>query len=172
MHSFRALIIKFVMCAAVLWIILGLYGFSFGNIVTTAVLLTGVSFIVGDLFILPRFGNTAATIADFILTFGMVWLLGAYLFGYTGPLGYVSFITAAVIAIGEALFHRYMEKAVLDDMTTQRIDTDLQRMQTEFGDEPDFKKDRDGRSRREGRDRDGNDDKTELTREKDDFYNK
>ncbi len=171
MQSFKALIVKFVMVAVVLWIVLGLFGFSFGNIVTAAVLLTGVSFIVGDLFILPRYGNAAATITDFILTFGMIWLLGAYLFGYPVRLGYVSFITAVVIAIGEALFHRYMERAVWDDMATFEMETDLRQMQTEFGDEPDFKKS-DDRRRGKKENRDHDDEKSELTREKDDFYNK
>ncbi|MBO1915294.1 DUF2512 family protein, partial [Microvirga sp. 3-52] len=56
MDSIRAIIIKFIMITAVIWIVFGLYGFSFGDIIVSSVLLTGVSYIVGDRIILPRFG--------------------------------------------------------------------------------------------------------------------
>ena len=49
MKTITALILSLVMIVAVLWIVLGLYGASFANILLTSVLLTGVSFI-GDMF--------------------------------------------------------------------------------------------------------------------------
>lgn len=162
MNSMRALIIKFIMITAVLWIVLGLFGFSFGDVIVSSVLITGVSYIVGDRIILPRFGNVAATIADVALVFIMLWFLGSYLFEPLAGLGTASFIAAVIIGIGEAVFHRYLEREVLDDVTMlEDYDSFRHSMQTEFGSEEDF-----GRDERNMRD----EEKAWLEREKDDYY--
>ena len=153
------------MITAVLWVVLGFYGFTFGSILTCSVLLTGVSYIIGDLFILPKFGNTAATIADFGLAFIMLWLIGSYLFERPDGLGTASFIAAAVIGVGEFFFHRYMQREVLEDLLFPVIPNFNQRnMQTELGSEVDIKRE-EKKAREEG-------EKSNLTKEKDDFYNK
>ncbi|WP_210470560.1 YndM family protein [Sporosarcina sp. 6E9] len=161
MDSIRAIIIKFIMITAVIWIVFGLYGFSFGDIIVSSVLLTGVSYIVGDRIILPRFGNVAATLADFALVFIMLWFLGSYLFEPIVGLGTASFIAALIIGVGEVMFHRYLEREVLDEIPIPE-DYDFRRlMQTEFGSEEDFM----------SNDRDLLDEeKAWLEREKDDYY--
>ena len=163
MNTVRALIIKFVMITAVLWIVLGLYGFTFGDIIVSSVLITGVSYIIGDRIILPRFGNVAATIADFGLVFVMLWAFGSYLFEPQVGLGTASFISAIIIAIGEALFHRYLERDVQDDELTMAEDFTSYRhsMQAEFGTEEDIK--RDERNMR-------NEEEAWIRRNEDDYY--
>lgn len=143
MNTVRALIIKFIMITAVLWIVLGLYGFTFGDILVSSVLITGVSYIIGDRIILPRFGNVAATIADFGLVFVMLWSFGSYLFEPREGVGTASFIAALIIGMGEALFHRYLERDVDDDELTMPEDFTSYRysMQSEFGTEEDIKRD-------------------------------
>ena len=143
MKMIRPLILKFIMIMAVLWIVLGLYGVSFINILLTSVVLTGVSFI-GDLFILPKIGNVAATIADFGLAFVMIWLLGSALFTPSIRIGMASLVSAAIITVGEYLFHKYLQKQIF---TEEKISTgenlnsyNQQNMQTEFGLENDIKK--------------------------------
>ena len=69
MDTLRAIVIKFIMITAVLWIVFGLFGYSFGEVLVSSVLLTGVSYIVGDRIMLPRYGNVVATIADLALVF-------------------------------------------------------------------------------------------------------
>ena len=69
MDFFKWVVFKFIMMTALMWIFLSYFGFTFGNIIITSVLFTGISYVVGDLFILPRFGNGAATLADF----GLAW---------------------------------------------------------------------------------------------------
>ena len=166
MQSVKAIIIKFLMILVVLWVVLGAFGFDFGDIVITSVLVTGVSYVVGDLFILPRFNNATATISDFILAYGMIWFLGAYLFGYPEGLGTASFVSAGLIAVGEMFFHRYMQREVLFDAASmKKIDSDVYNMRTEYGAEIDFKRERERRAAK-------NKEKSDLTQEKDDFYNK
>lgn len=106
-----ALLIKFVMVTLVLWVVLGaFFNISFGDILITSILLTGAAFLIGDLFILPKYGNPIATIADFGLALLGVWLLGALLFEQPISLGAAAFLSAIVIAIGEFFFHMYLQK--------------------------------------------------------------
>ncbi|WP_077328381.1 YndM family protein [Virgibacillus siamensis] len=140
MDHVKALIIKFIMCTAVLWIVLGaFYGVGFGDILMLSVLLTAVSYIVGDLLLLPRFENWGATLVDLGLTFLGIWFLGPLLFEENIPLGTAAIFSAIVIAVGEYFFHKYMEKEVLDDwdqfVTDEDRDVERAKVQTEFSEE-------------------------------------
>lgn len=54
MKYVTSIMIKFVMIAAVLLVVLGLfYGVSFAHIVGTSLVLTAVAYALGDLFVLP-----------------------------------------------------------------------------------------------------------------------
>ncbi|WP_163527390.1 YndM family protein [Halobacillus ihumii] len=144
MKHIKALLIKFVMVTAVLWIVLGgFYDVSFGDILTTSVLLTVGAYLIGDLFILPKLGNTAATIADFGLVLMGTWVLGAILFEADVPLGTASLISAVLIAVGEMIFHRYMEKSILPNQSSNTKDernfSHQGNLQTEFGSDVDIK---------------------------------
>jgi hypothetical protein len=134
----KALIIKFIMVTAILWLILGgMFEVSIENIFIISILLTGVSYVVGDLYVLPKFGNTAATIADFGLAFAGIWVLGSLLFEQTDDLAGAALISAAVVAIGELFFHRYMKKQVLYNEAADKGKNmghpSEQSLQTEFG---------------------------------------
>jgi len=163
LDTIRAIVIKFIMITAVLWIVFGLFGYSFGEVLVSSVLLTGGSYIVGDRIILPRYGNVVATIADLALVFIMLWFLGNYLFEPLEGLVTASLISTIIIGIGEALFHRFLEREVLDDefIVSKEYDNFRHSMQTEFGSEEDIQFD--GRNMRE-------EEKAWLEREKDDYY--
>jgi len=141
MHYVKALLLKWVMVTAILWIVLGgFFGVSFINIFTIGVLVTGISYLVGDLLILSRSENWVATIADFVLTFAIVWLVGAMLFAPIVPLATASFMSALIVAIGEMFFHGYMMKAVLPDHSGDQHHPSQHhkgQVQTEFGEEMD-----------------------------------
>lgn len=136
------------MCLAVLWVILGMfYGVEFDDILTTSIILTGFSLVIGDFLILPRFENMSATIADFFLSFLVILAMGSLLFEGPMPLLTASLISALVLAIGELVFHQYMNNRVLDhEQPTEENRSKLDRryLQTEFGEEmdPDDKNDR------------------------------
>ena len=125
MKHTRALLIKFVMITVVLLVTLGfLYGVDFGDILTISLILTIAAYLIGDMVILPQFGNTAATIADFGLAYLGTWLVGAMIIEQPIRLGVASFITALIIAIGEAFYHRYLTKTVIHDQN-KKDDLDL-----------------------------------------------
>lgn len=116
MRHFRAILYKFVMFTIVLSIILGfIYGVDFGDILTISALMTLAAYIIGDLFILPRFGNLAATLADFGLAFFGIWMLGGIYIEENIRLGVASFLSSVLITIGELFFHSYLVRNVLNE---------------------------------------------------------
>lgn len=141
MQHVKAFLIKWVMITAVLWIVLtGFFGVSFINMFAIGIIVTGASYLTGDLLILPKSQNWVASIADFVLAFAIIWLLGSMLFAPNVPLGTAAFISALIIAIGEMFFHGYMIKTVLPDHSEDehhRIDHPKGHLQAEFGEEID-----------------------------------
>lgn len=141
MRFLSALVIKFVMVTAVLWIVLGMFGVSFSDILLTSVLLTVIS-LVGDIFVLPRIGNIAATIADVGLAFVLIWLVGSFIYEQPVRVGMAAFISAIIIAVGEFVFHKYMKNRFFTAEKTmwEKSSTSIQKdnLQTEFGTEFDI----------------------------------
>lgn len=142
MKYITALLIKFILTTGVLWVILGaVFEVSFADILITSLVLTGASFIIGDLYILPKIGNVGAAMVDFILALTGVWALGSFLF--EGPIQLVpaSLLSAIGIALGEILVHWYMKKQFMTGQATMPGYYD-RNLQTEFGDElePDTRK--------------------------------
>ncbi|WP_407268618.1 YndM family protein [Radiobacillus sp. PE A8.2] len=141
MKHIKAFLLKFLVIAITLLSILAIFNHaSITNIIIMSVLVTGVSYVIGDLFILPKLGNLIATIADFGLSFIAVWILGGIVFD-TGVVGIVSasLIAAILISCSEALFHIYMQNRVLktdDDIYVVRNYT-TRNLQTEFAEEDD-----------------------------------
>lgn len=137
MDHVKALAIKFAITAIVLYSILGIfYTATMGEIFLITVLVTGVAYVIGDLFILPRFGNLTATIADFGLCFLAVWMLSSFFFGAGTSIFAASAFAALFIAIGEAIFHIYMQSSVLDTDSSNEDRTVIEgNFQTEFAEE-------------------------------------
>lgn len=111
-----ALLIKFILAAVVSEIILGIFtDLSPAEILAVSLIITAVTYPVGDLLILSVFNNTVAAVADA----GMCWLI-IYLGNYFWPVRNVSLLSAlsaaVVIGIGEIFLHMYMEKQILHRM--------------------------------------------------------
>lgn len=85
---------------------------SITEAISIGIVLTIVSYIVGDLLILPRHGNMAATGVDVataaVVIWGMTWILGQPGIMLSGLL-----ITAIAIGGIEWFFHGFLLKAVL-----------------------------------------------------------
>ncbi|WP_311316168.1 DUF2512 family protein [Domibacillus indicus] len=56
-----------------------------------------------------------ATLLDAVLTFFVVWLMSKSLFINDGDVLAASFISAIAIAVGEWLFHKYLDRHVFDE---------------------------------------------------------
>ncbi|WP_100400672.1 YndM family protein [Bacillus sp. FJAT-44742] len=114
MEHLKALGIKFVMVAASLFIVLGLWGVPIAEILITSLVLTAGAYLIGDLWVFPSFGNWTAAFADLGLAFAGIWIVGTLLFpGINLPLA--ALISAAVIAAGEYFFHKFMARKVLNN---------------------------------------------------------
>ncbi|ASN06454.1 YndM family protein [Virgibacillus necropolis] len=135
MKYITALVIKFILTTGVLLMILGaVFEVSFADILITSLVLTGASFIIGDLYVLPKIGNVGAAMVDFALALAGVWVLGSFLFEGPIPLGSASLLSAIGIAIGELLVHWYMKKQFMTGQATMPGYYD-RNLQTEFSDE-------------------------------------
>ncbi|HZG72228.1 MAG TPA: YndM family protein [Chondromyces sp.] len=116
MEHIKALAIKGLMTLAVLFLVLGVgYDVGFGDILTLTLTLGIVSYLLGDLFILPRTNNLFATLADFGLSFLLLWALGDMIIEQNIPLLQAALLSSVAVAVGEWFFHRYMDRNVLDE---------------------------------------------------------
>ncbi|MCY8976727.1 DUF2512 family protein [Bacillus atrophaeus] len=107
----KALAIKGIMTIIVLYLVLGLgFNFTFGDTLLMTIVLGVISYLLGDLYVLPKWNNMIATVADFGLAFLVVWLMGMPLsMGLSpGMLALAALFAAIVMAIGEYFFHFYM----------------------------------------------------------------
>ncbi|WP_453996470.1 YndM family protein [Bacillus nitroreducens] len=136
MKHAKALGIKFIMISIVLLSLFGIFrGASFGEILLMSILVTGLAYVVGDLFTLPRMGNVVATFADFGLSFFAIWLLSYTFMDNTSGLITASIAAAGFISLGEALFHAYMQNKVLDEHEETTRPIYRPNFQTEFAEE-------------------------------------
>lgn len=107
-----ALVIKFIVIGLVSVIILPIFGrFSSGQAVLTALVLTLIAYLFGDLGVLPRYGNVTAVIVDAItaaLVIGVAdWAVNGVI--TLNAAGWV--LALALLAVGEWFFHRYLAAA-------------------------------------------------------------
>jgi len=134
MKHLRSLAVKFLASLVLLYVILGLmYGMSFTNVFLISLVLGLASYVIGDLFLLPKTNNTIATLADFGLAFMIIWILGESL-TYGESLLMASLISAAGIALFEYFFHKYVAGNVLEDGGREYRNTNYQ-YQTEAAEE-------------------------------------
>ncbi|MBT2641297.1 YndM family protein [Bacillus sp. ISL-41] len=147
MKHLRALAVKSLASLVLLYVILGLmYDMSFTNVFLISLVLGLASYVIGDLFLLPKTNNTIATLADFGLAFMIIWILGESL-TYGESLLIASLISAAGIALFEYFFHKYVAGNVLEDGGRDYQNTNY-RYQTEAAEElypikPDVKSEED-----------------------------
>lgn len=112
MEHAKAIVIKGSMIFAVLLLIFGSYT-GLGEIFLLTIVLVAASYFAGDLFILPKTSNLAATFADLLLSFLVIWGMGLMLFEHPGNLIGAALFASLLIAAGEWFFHSYIADKVL-----------------------------------------------------------
>ncbi|MGM8216373.1 YndM family protein [Bacillaceae bacterium W0354] len=134
MNHLKSIVVKFVACLALLYLILGIgYDFSFLTVFWFTVVLGTVSYIIGDLLILPRTNNTIATFSDFVLAFVLLY----YLINAAQVEPFNVFTAALITSIGVAVFEFFFHKYI-ESNTYERDISDRRRRyeyQTEFSEE-------------------------------------
>lgn len=114
MRHLVALAVKFVAVAAVLSFMLPM---EMGPVpwtvtATLALITTAVSYLVGDLAILPATGQVTAFFADMLLAAVTLWALQFAIPGLRMRFG-DALVAAVALSLVEFFFHRYMQSGVL-----------------------------------------------------------
>jgi hypothetical protein len=143
-NKYTVLIIKFVICLIAFGIGLDLFfAATMADILSFSVFVTLASYIIGDRFILPHFGQTVATGFDFVLTYASVWLFGNILLGGYLQIAWGSIISASILTVAEVFVHRYLINRISPPQGNESPETSFNRnlaYQTEFAEEPDMPK--------------------------------
>lgn len=116
MKHIIALASKIAFTLALLYVILDrVYHASFLSVMFIALFLGFVSYLSGDMLVLPRTNNITASLADFGLSFVILWV---FVLTQTrndfSPFG-AALLSAACLTVFEYFFHRYLLKNVLDE---------------------------------------------------------
>lgn len=108
----KALALKGIMTLVVLYLVLGLgFEMSFVNVLIITVVLGAVSYVAGDMYILPKTNNMTATISDLGVAFVVILLMGMLLTTMSiTTLAGAAAISALIMALGEYPFHIYLQK--------------------------------------------------------------
>ncbi|ELK44192.1 UNVERIFIED_CONTAM: YndM family protein [Halobacillus marinus] len=119
---------KFLFSFAVLLIILG-WGFdvSFGNVFLISLVLTAVSYLVGDIFLLSKTSNTSATLGDFVLIFAIVYLISDAL--TVGDDVFQATLYATIsLTIFEYFFHQSVARSLENEEKGKEKQSNLDRI--------------------------------------------
>ncbi|MCM3585244.1 YndM family protein [Mesobacillus maritimus] len=141
-----ALLIKFTAIGTMLFPFLSIFNnASLMTILFITVVTTVVSYFLGDLYLLPKLGNFKSTLADFGLSFLLIWIISAVFINSTSDMLLTTLFSALLVAGVEPLFHLYMKTHIFSDSAESVIPGvykgDL--MMTEYSEELDdqnFKK--------------------------------
>ncbi|MGV3464944.1 MAG: YndM family protein [Heyndrickxia sp.] len=119
MRDVTALIIKFVTCWIAYAVGLDLFfDAAWTDVVSFSVLTTIVSYL-GDRIMLSRIGNRNSLIADFLLSYLIVWIFGSVLLNSYMQIAWGSIISAVIITAGEFLVHRFTMHSRHEDVENQ-----------------------------------------------------
>lgn len=140
MKHVKALLIKFIFTLLVLLLVLGaIYNMTYGNIFFISIIITGTGYVLGDLYVLPRFENWGAIISDFLLVVAVIYFYGTIFLVTPFSLLNAAAITAIILSIGEFFFHKYVDMRILRPVDTSRTkektNIDVKRLQTEMSEE-------------------------------------
>jgi Zn-dependent protease with chaperone function len=109
--NIKALGIKLIATTIIIFSIFGIFNdVSFFNLFLVSILTTAISYVIGDLFILGRFGNVVASISDFFLAFITVATLGYFFIETTMPIIVASLFSAFFMSLVEPFLHAYMQE--------------------------------------------------------------
>ena len=119
MKHLKALVVKALFIWAILWITLtGIYNVSFMDSTIVGVIIVVMIYVLGDLVILRKIGNIAATIADAGASALILWLYPTSM-NYTTDLWMMVLVPAVLIGLAEWFFHKWLlkENIVPDERT-------------------------------------------------------
>ncbi|RKD30632.1 hypothetical protein BET03_03970 [Thermohalobacter berrensis] len=106
-----ALIFKFLVTLAGAWIAFYVIGNAdFTWVLVVALLGTVLNYLIGDLFVLPKFGNIIASIGDGALGALTAYIVSQIVYGFE-PTATSLAVFAVLVAVSEYLFHIYLRNS-------------------------------------------------------------
>ncbi|MFC4401731.1 YndM family protein [Gracilibacillus xinjiangensis] len=121
MKHIKLIAVKFLISLALLFVILGMgFDVSFGNVFLITLALGVISYVIGDLLILPRTNNMVATICDFILAYAVIYLMTDALTVGDGVMQ-AAFISSLGVAVFEYFYHKYVASNLDTDRETTYV---------------------------------------------------
>ena len=109
MKNVQNLLIKTALTMLVLILLIPVFGKgTWTQTIITGLLLLVISYVIGDLWILPKFGNFTAVLADFGLSALLLWAMVKALPHFTLTTAGILSI-ALILGLGEWLFHAYLQ---------------------------------------------------------------
>ncbi|MGM0878362.1 MAG: YndM family protein [Bacillota bacterium] len=143
MRHTTVLLIKFVTCVIAFGIGLDLFfDATIVDILSFSLLITVVSYVVGELIILPQLGKRAAAVADFLLTYLSVWIFGSILLENYLQIAWGSIISAFIVTVAEVFIHLFLEDRLTASQTLKSrkpVFNPIPAYGTEFAKEEDFR---------------------------------
>jgi hypothetical protein len=137
------LAIKFLSCIIAFSVGLDLFfQASFLEIISFSLFAVIVSYIFGDLILLPRLGNKAALAFDFLITYISVWVFGNIVLQNYLQIAWGSIISAVIVLGAEVFVHRHILSPSSGTGNVQDKKAVYSRRlsyETEFAEEPEFK---------------------------------
>ncbi|MDQ0254839.1 hypothetical protein J2S74_002218 [Evansella vedderi] len=113
MKHINFLLIKFVASFFIFWISLDLFfNTTFPVIIAFSLLVTIISYFIGDVVLLPRIGKRNAVVVDFFLTYIIVWVFGAFFLPSILQIAWGSIIAATLVAGSEVFVHSYIVRNI------------------------------------------------------------
>ncbi len=108
MHYVKPIAVKFLVYSILLSLVLLFYGFSIPSVLALSALLAIVTFVVGDIIVLPLKGNLVATLVDGATIFVgiLLWIVPTYGL-YFSTIASVLFV-AFVVSVCEWFLHIYV----------------------------------------------------------------
>lgn len=134
MNHFSLILSKFVAMLVLLYIILGIiFGVNFMSVFWVTLTFSIVSYLIGDLLILPRTNNMVALVVDFVMSFAVIYfLVDAYAF--EGNLFTASLLSAIGVTLFEVFFHNSVQTQMEEE---NNVDRRRYNLQTEVSEEID-----------------------------------
>lgn len=124
MDHLKALVVKFIVLALVLFIVLTLiFDVPFMDTLWISIVTTVLAYLLGDLGIFNKAGysgeftkrNGLVSLADLVLTFLVIWLMARALTGNNDDLLWPALLSALAITGGEWLFfHKFADRTVFN----------------------------------------------------------
>lgn len=115
-HTFdhvRVLGIKFLYTAVIIFSAFAVFGYtSPENRLAAAVAVTGLTYALGDLWVLPHFGSRVTAGVEATLTGLIIWAVELVLLGFAVPVRAI-LVSAVFTGIAELFFHRLLGPEIL-----------------------------------------------------------